>query len=105
NAPMVPDIGLVLTVVAVPDHDGAERHGLWPEVRAPGMVLEPHERPVGRVDAEVADEALAPGARRDVEDAGTGDRRADLGHVLGAEELVAAADREDRRAGRYGLPP
>src|SRR5438132_9374249 len=89
-------LGLVLPVVAVPSDDRSERFGARPEVGTPGVVLEPHERSVRGIHQQIAHEALPAGACGDVENAQPWYRGADLRHVLMSEELIAAADREDR---------
>src|SRR5258708_33428071 len=98
-------LGLVAPVVAMPGDHAAERRRLRPERRVPGMILEPDEHPaVVGLGEEVADEPDLARARRDVHHAQAGDRLANFGHVLAPEELVAAADREDRRAARGRAP-
>src|SRR5438093_3917931 len=95
--------GLVFAVVAVPHDHLAARRGSRAEVRSSGVILKPDELAARRIREEIADESLLSRARRDVEDSDTRDRGTGLRHVLVAEELVAAADREDRGAGLYGL--
>src|SRR5207253_8933080 len=97
-------LGLVLTVVAVPGDDRSERLRASAEVRPPGVVLEPDERSVRRIHQQIAHEALPAGAGGHVENAQPGDRGADLRHVLVSEELIAAADRENRGAALDGFP-
>src|SRR5256885_5601402 len=91
-------LGLVLAVVAVPGDDRSERLGARPEVRPSGMVLESDERSVRRVHQQIPDEAFPASAGRDVENPESWDRRADLRNIFVPQELVAAADREDRGA-------
>ena len=62
------------------------------------MILEPNERSIGRIDEEIPDEALLTRARGYVEDAEARDRGTNFRDVLVSEELIAAADREDRGA-------
>src|SRR6267143_3147453 len=68
------------------------------------MVLKSDELTIRRVHEEVADEALPPGPRCHVEDADAGDRGSGLRHVLVPEELITAADRENRGAALDRLP-
>src|SRR4051812_5071221 len=84
----------ILAVIPVTDHDRTQRHGLWSEVCPPAVVLESNEHPLWRFRDEVPDKALLPRLRTHIEDAEPRDRLADLGQVLRAEELVAAADQE-----------
>src|SRR5438128_2520142 len=97
-------LGLVLAVVAVPSDDRSERLRAGAEVRPPGVVLEPDKRSIRRIHQQIAHEALPAGARGHVENAKPRDRRADLRHVLVPEELIAAADREDRGAALDRVP-
>src|SRR5205823_3509862 len=97
-------LGLVFAVVAVSGDDRSERLRAGAEVRPPGVVLEPDERSVGRIHQQIAHEALPAGASGHVENAQPWYRGADLRHVLVSEELIAAADREDRGAALDGLP-
>src|SRR5439155_994119 len=97
-------LGLVFAVVAVSGDDRSERLRAGAEVRPPRVVLEPNERSVGRIHQQIAHEALPAGASGHVENAQPWYRGADLRHVLVSEELIAAADREDRGAALDGLP-
>ena len=83
----------------MPRDHAPERLRLRAERRVAGVILEADEHPpVVGLGEEIADEADLAGARRDVHDPEARDRLAHLWHVLAPEELVAAADREHRRA-------
>src|SRR5438552_10712074 len=73
--------GLVLAVVAVPSDDRSERLRARAEVRPPGVVLEPDERPVRRIHEQIADETFPASAGGDVEEAKSPARGADRRHA------------------------
>src|SRR5205814_1634366 len=70
------------------------------EIRATAVVLEADEHAVRGLRDEITDEPLTARSRSDVHEPEAGDRGRVLGHVLDAEQLVSAADRERRRAAR-----
>src|SRR5438477_604325 len=95
--------GPIRAVVAVADHDLAERPGLRSEEGAAAVVLETDEARRGECvdlgpDDDVADEALLARLRCDVDHADAIEFLAVRRLVVVAEELVAAAHREHLRA-------
>ncbi len=103
DAPPHAALAAVLAVVAAAVRDAPERRDAGAEARAPGVVLEADEAlgaAAGQVavDDHVADRARVAGERLEVDEARARDLVALVAAVAVAEQLVAAADGEQRRA-------
>src|SRR5439155_5418032 len=92
--------GAVLAIVPEALDDPAERAAARAEIGLAGVVLEAHQGPPGRVPIarqdDVPDAAPAPGHGPCIEQADPGQFFPAAGPEVLAEQLVAAADREQR---------
>src|SRR5205807_3458269 len=100
-------LGAVLAVVASPNERTPEWLHPAPEKRPTGMVLETNERSrlviQMRLDKHVANVSPRAGHAADVEQAGARQLLAVDGRVAPAQELVPAADRQERCPILHGL--